>query len=365
MPRLLSTYYLNLGGVKLAKTIRSLPEIPAGEFSCAYNIYQHNANQEEIDRSILDLSKALSYDPNNVYISLLLGRAYCMGNEYDKAVQSLRSFIESHPNNPLGYLELGFAMNATCNYEQDNKLSAGKSDKPISRCTLDTINKSYNKTLARLGINSDQIYSAADHAFVSADYTQANKWYSIASILDPHDEKSSISPEAFKWSISAAFSGNSLPNQFRKIIQIHYLNKEVLIQAEEMRWLRSIPEWDIDYGTLVASYPRDDDRISIMNWGGKIGAFLNVDRSDEYLVSVRMQNMPPAPIKILIEDNFIPLHQVETSLEDQSLQEFNFPAILNSGLHLITINFLNNNNERGIDRDAYVDWIHIQEMTDN
>ena len=65
------------------------------------------------------LEKAIELSPNQSYPYLLLGRTQCLLGEPANAIQSYLTYRSLRPNNPLGHLELGFALEANCLKEID------------------------------------------------------------------------------------------------------------------------------------------------------------------------------------------------------------------------------------------------------
>lgn len=75
---------------------------------CTESPITDEATRSKLSRAISDLQTAVRYDPSLTHAYLLLGRTSCLLGDYDGAVESYLVYTSLRPDNPLGYLELGF-----------------------------------------------------------------------------------------------------------------------------------------------------------------------------------------------------------------------------------------------------------------
>ena len=162
MPRALSLYYQTKGGQLIASVLMMNNNKFSAGIPCAQDpLTIDDPNRIQISRAVNNLDKAFSYYQNSAQTYLLLGRAYCLLGEEDKAISAYMKYTDRMPENPLGHLELGFAYEAAGDQE-----SAGIEWKKNSSIGIDFVNN-------------------GDSAFRQNDFTEAIKWYTRASIVEP------------------------------------------------------------------------------------------------------------------------------------------------------------------------------------
>jgi len=114
-----------------------------------------------VERAIEALQKAQKARPTNSQSLLLLGRAYCLSGNFEAAVKAYEGYTVLRPENPLGYLELGFA------YE-----GIGSSD---------TANLAWGVA----GMTGQELLDKGKEEVSGEGYGNALSWYSRATIFSP------------------------------------------------------------------------------------------------------------------------------------------------------------------------------------
>ena len=273
-------------------------------------------------------------------------------------LQSNQQYTELRPDNPLGYIGLGFAYEAVCLFEQ-------KVSNENSKCEDESYQGLIQKAWRDYGLHIDDFLVSATSQFDQSKYIDALLWYSLGYRIGAIQLEELSIAETLNWAISAALSGGTLPNELYPGLPISVVDDSLQIDVEDMRWLRSIPEWDLFYGDQVSKFPSITDGVGTLFWRGRVISIIHVPNTGDYEIIVRGFNSSPAPVILLLEDNFKPLGEIRLEKGDQSREDISFKAFLNKGLHLISLNFMNNEVVDGIDRDAHIDFIRIDQLLNN
>lgn len=102
----------NRAGRVLAEFLST--ERKAGGFACLPSFVDDIQQQKMLEDSIKDLLRAQAYTPDQSHIYYLMGRSFCLKGDYENAIEAFQHFSELRPKNPLGYLEMGFALLQAC-----------------------------------------------------------------------------------------------------------------------------------------------------------------------------------------------------------------------------------------------------------
>lgn len=70
--------------------------------------------RQKLQQAVIKFNNALKYDPNMDQAALQLGRAFCYLGEPEKAVTSYLLYTELRPQNPIGFIEVGYAYESIC-----------------------------------------------------------------------------------------------------------------------------------------------------------------------------------------------------------------------------------------------------------
>jgi len=82
-------------------------------FPCASPSLSDPSRRSLAQKAVIDLQKTLSFQPRMDHPRLLLGEAYCLLGEPEKAVDVLKDYTLARPQNPLGHAALGFVYQAS------------------------------------------------------------------------------------------------------------------------------------------------------------------------------------------------------------------------------------------------------------
>ena len=148
---------------------RALGEVVAvgdneyGGFACLRPFVEDLQQRESLQTALTHLRKAESFAPNQSHTYLLLGRTFCLLGDYESAIPAFQKFGELRPKNPLGYLEMGFAL-----------LQARP---PNGKCP-DGLN-TYD-AWRKAGVRAEDFLALAERARQKEDYATALLWYQNA-----------------------------------------------------------------------------------------------------------------------------------------------------------------------------------------
>jgi tetratricopeptide (TPR) repeat protein len=105
-------YFLNESGKTLDSIMIDLNADKKQFIICHPGKASLNLTKDQINslQSIFNSSLKLAYRNDQVYLNL--GRINCLLKKYERATEAYQNYINLHPDNPLGYIELGFAYEA-------------------------------------------------------------------------------------------------------------------------------------------------------------------------------------------------------------------------------------------------------------
>jgi hypothetical protein len=119
-PRFLALYYQIKGGQVLENVVEKEAFNELGLVTCSDSSLQSRESRSQVNQAVFDLKLAIKNNSLAPQSYLLLGRAYCLLDEPENAVESYQKYTTLRPDNPLGHWELALA------YEQIWKRWADK-----------------------------------------------------------------------------------------------------------------------------------------------------------------------------------------------------------------------------------------------
>ncbi|OGO63312.1 MAG: hypothetical protein A2029_08495 [Chloroflexi bacterium RBG_19FT_COMBO_47_9] len=167
--------------------------------------------------------------------------------------------------------------------------------------------------------------------------------------------------DQFKWAVSALATRTVLPQFFADNLPIVEIVDSTTITADQLRWFRDSTSGIFNYGDPISTQSFDQHTAGILYWEGRVGALINLPEDGWYLVSVRAQHTPPAPVILQLEADLQPFGKLELQRSDLSWEVFPFKVYLEKGVHLLDVNYLNNEIVNEIDRNAVIEWINLEE----
>lgn len=351
-PRILALYYELKGGQLMDLALSSEDFVIQEAIACSLIAVEDESAQTMATQAISHLQTALSYNPNLDQANLLLGRAYCLTGQPVKAVQAYLTYTRLRPENPLGHLELGLAYEAACRQKEDGSINNGSKGDSYTLCQDLQVQDQILEEWKKAGITPNQFIAEGKKAFAGQQYENAVHWFQRAAIFGEWIP----SPVLFQWSVAAIITGHPIPDMTQESeITIYSLNsEETQIEGENLQWVLEDPNGNLSYGDKLIKIPGGEPSVGIMWWAGKAIAFVEVPEEKIYRIYIRTKDTPPGPIKLQVEKDFTPIDKFVMDKGDMNWQEMETATILSPGVHLIGINFLEDNG------DAAIDWIRIQ-----
>jgi tetratricopeptide (TPR) repeat protein len=160
-PRLLGLYYQIQGGKIIEGVEDKMQASVQKSFSCTLGPTNDARTINQINAAILDLQESIQYNPKLSQSHLLLARAHCLLGNYDNAVKSYGIYTQLKPDNPLGYLEMGFAYEAL-----------GKDQLAV-------------ENWKSAGVDARSFWFRGEEARDEGDYDGALKWYERGIMVGP------------------------------------------------------------------------------------------------------------------------------------------------------------------------------------
>lgn len=331
VPRGISLYYQIRGGQHIEYVLRFTQGIPDLELACEELPSSSGDEKKDVEQGIAGLNRALIFNGSNAQANYYLAQAYCLMGEPYKAKDNYFKYTLLKPDNPLGYIGLGFAS---------EKLGDRSSAK---------------RAWKSAGLNPEDFNKIGDEEFRAESYEYAISWYERAELMG--GEQSTYSK--FNWSVAAILSGNRFPTHLDPLeIPIYPLSGMLEIEGSELQWFR--PEnnyWNIRYGQYLSEHQSGDPGVGGIWWRGAAVAIVHSPCMANYKIQVRAihNSLADGVGQLLFEDNLSPF---ATFIMSENWQEYEADITLSKGYHLLGIRYVKDVG------DVLVDWMHISQETD-
>lgn len=292
-----------------------------------------------VEQAVVKLEKAREALPADAQTLLLLGRGYCLLGQVEEAVKAYEGYTALRPGNPLGYVELVQV------YEISKELG--------------TSNTLYD-TWEKAGYQSDAFIDRGLEAFSTRDFSLARKMFYHAYFVSDHLSSDIL----FRWAVSSVMSTNKIPKIFpvsEIAVYSFSMDNQLKVDGSHLLWGRDNPDGKPTLGDPLGKYSRSPDNVGVMWWGGQAVMFVEAPYEGMYKISISVQHTFPKPIQLQVEINFKSIMQIELNRGDLSWEEFSSEVYLSKGVQLIGIHYLNNGVVDGLDRDAHIEWIKLEQ----
>jgi tetratricopeptide (TPR) repeat protein len=350
-PRTLALYAQRKGSQLLNRALSNTDSALQNAFPCALQATRNKDAEALAIQAIPYFQNALSHNPKLEQAYFSLGRAYCLTGEADKAVKAYQDYTRLKPGNPLGHLELGFAYEAECKQKENQKAKGDARMGELVLCEDANEQGLILEEWQKAGFSANQLIDEGKKAFIKEQYEISVEWFKRAAIFGNH-----IPPSVyFQWGVASIVSGHpSLDAINASSSTIYELKDNLTIEAENLQWVAEAPDIGLPYGGTLSSLAWGNPNLGNMWWTGSAIAFIHVQEEAIYQITIRAQDTPPGPIKLQVERDFVPIDKLEMDKADFSWHELKTATILSRGVHMIGLNFLEDNG------DATIDWISVQ-----
>ena len=141
----------------------------ADHFTCVLPILTALPPEESLAQAVDLLEQASASPPDNPHTDYLLGRAYCLQGDYQRAIGAFQAFNRQRPNNPLGWMEEGFANFSWALTMDETRLTERAELLERSRLAL-----------ISAGVNQETLLDRGDQAYQRENTQTAWLWYLLA-----------------------------------------------------------------------------------------------------------------------------------------------------------------------------------------
>jgi len=317
-----------------------------GTFSCLVAALADlpQVSAPKLLQAIARLERAARMTPNNAHTHLLLGRAYCLQQNYPQAVAALSVYQQKRPDNPLGLMETSFAYFSWAQTlsEVEAELKATYMDRSIL-------------ALEAAGIGGDLLSHHADVAYLNLNYEIAWVWYELAGTFRPLTDK-------------PAFRNQVLDGAFRQktpAFDSSLIADEAVLTLDESLTIQPSAFFRLEDGTPVrvrkeagmafGMYFRNTDPG---------GVFIDVKRDGVYCIIINALDRPPAPTIIELSVDLEPIMLMQLPDGDDFWHIFEKKMFLDEGLHLLGLRLTNDENISGGNRNGHVGEILLKSSQD-
>lgn len=171
VPQMLTLHYQSRAGLIMETVIQREASDYQDHFACLLPVLNDMPEdaKTEIAQSVTLLKRASRVTPNNTYTYMMLGKAYCLTQNYEQAIESLEAYHQKRPKNPLGLMEKGFAYFSWAQMLDEDQ--EGTRITYLDRSIL---------ALEEASIGGALLAHHGDIAYRKADYKTAWVWYQLA-----------------------------------------------------------------------------------------------------------------------------------------------------------------------------------------
>lgn len=326
----------------VAQVQEEQPETAEGNFYCIIPAMQSGSLEgNDLDQAIQWLNEAKSLAPNNVHSSFLLGQAYCLKEDYERAVDALDEFLILRPENLLARAEIGFAFSA---------LARSAADPQVAQ-TYQSVSLQY---LEQAGFSEISFINLGDAAFKQERYQDALVWYGVGKSYI--EQQNSI---LFRDALLQLVIHGSSPNSDQiKDEMIFELDTELTIEPTDFFIFSS--------GASVQTRAEAGQTIGTLYANSQdAGIILNVSEAKKFCISGQVLDRPPAPTQIGVDIDFETLKVLDLVNGDGDWVQFDFDVTFDQGLHVLGIKLMNDAYVGGVDRNAHFGSVIIEECQGN
>jgi len=142
-------------------------------------------------RSRGQLERSLAFSPEIPHTQLQLGRINCLLGDLVAAIDSYITYTELRPENPLGYLELGFAYERECRnkFRIENKLKVNIASLTDILCPQPELHEKIVTTWKAAEVTTQNFVKVGEQARNENHYDEALDWFARAISFSPQNGK--------------------------------------------------------------------------------------------------------------------------------------------------------------------------------
>ncbi|MFV9504773.1 MAG: tetratricopeptide repeat protein [Oscillochloridaceae bacterium umkhey_bin13] len=205
---------------------------------------------------------------------------------------------------------------------------------------------------AALGHDAASLAGLGDQHLAVGDQ-EALLWYRAAQGLDPN------SVPGLRIELAGALAGD--PRAIETGL-VHPLEQgRVQIGAEELRWLVDRPNSNAGFGQTLG-YNSGGGTITKIWWTGPVATLVRVDEPGTYRFMAQVRQVAPAPVVMALGLGNQQIAHFHLTKGDDSAAIISTDVQLERGTHMLTVWFLNDGIVNGVNRDAQVEWVELEQL---
>lgn len=178
---MLGLYHMNVANTYIYEVAN--PELSQNlDYYCQPNQLK-SPETELLTKAIghLERSKSLAPGKALAYNHLLMGRTYCLLNQYRKAIKAYKEYLQLRPQSTLAYIELALAYEARCRKE----FTLFPAEQITTICTNQDIDSLAKQSWLASGQKPEYFLEAGNEKQRNQDSGQASHWYRRSIWLYP------------------------------------------------------------------------------------------------------------------------------------------------------------------------------------
>lgn len=338
LPQVLTLHYQSRAGSLMEEFIQREASDYQDHFACLLPILvdYSEVNTDEISQAISLLQRSSRLTPNNTHTMYMLGKAYCMVEDYQSASETLSDYKEARPNDPLGKMELGFAYFTwaqTLGDEQEEAKTAYM-DRSVT-------------AFEDAGLRGGLFRGHGDIVYERADFRTACVYYEIAGV------DTDLAPIRKAVLSFVKINGEDCFCTFMDDSNIDIIDDELIIPPGEFVRLND--------GTPVSVRSRAEKRVGVYFSNYDIGGkFIEVVNSGYYSFIIQALDASPAPTKIEFSIDLQPFSILKLENGDEKMEYVELECFLKRGTHLLSFRLINDANVDKLDRNGYLGELTIR-----
>jgi tetratricopeptide (TPR) repeat protein len=227
---------------------------------------------EEVERGIGNLQRAVRFNRRSAQSYYHLGKGYCLLGELGEAQKSYQQYTELRPDNPLGYIGLGFAYEA---------LGEGENSK---------------NAWVDADLEPHEFNAVGDEYFRVDDYDEAMLWYERALLINAESAETWLN-------LGKAYeSVNDFKSAVNSYEKAWHVNPEIatLRLVESYKRVGDLESIESLLEQMIMEYPESSERVK---WWGSLGEILSINNDWERVIFVYEEAVREYPEEIIFQVN--------------------------------------------------------------
>lgn len=348
VPQMIALSLQIQGGQIFNQSIRADEDYPSDAVFCTIDETDDSDARSLAREAVNKLQQSINRNDRLSQAYLLLGRSYCFLGEPEKAITAYDAYTQMRPGNPLGHLELGFALEAACQEAADQQAQDINSGRGL--CTDPAIRERTAQEWKSADLVAGYFFEQAYNAFAAEDMESTARWFQRAVIFSGATDNSS---ELFKWSISHLATGRPLVDEQETAVTIHPVSSTTRFEGENLQWMMDLPPNNMEAGDPLSDFPTGSPEIGVMWWAGPAVTIIQVPETATYEITIRARANSPGPVTLQVEKDDIPIDRFNLDPGNPEWSELKTATVLTAGSHLLVLRFMQDTG------DALIDWVQL------